>query len=82
VLRADFAPTDIFLTVWSISRLSAATRTVAPDLWRRQLGLVLDGLRAEGAHPLPQPPLTRSQLDHAMFDLGEQTAHSRTAGRP
>jgi len=79
VLRADFAPTDIVLIIWSISRLTAATKNVAPDLWRRQLGLILDGLRPEAAHPLPRPPLTREQLDLALFDLRDQTA-PRTRG--
>jgi hypothetical protein len=31
-------------------------------LWERHLALVLDGLRAEGAHPLPGPPPTRAKL--------------------
>jgi hypothetical protein len=39
-----------------------ATRDSAPDAWRRHLGLLLDGLRADAAHPLPVPPLTRTQL--------------------
>jgi len=25
-------------------------------LWQRYLGILFDGLRPEGAHPLPQPP--------------------------
>jgi hypothetical protein len=35
---------------------------VAPDIWRRHLGFVLDGLRSAGAHPLAQPPLTDAEL--------------------
>jgi hypothetical protein len=27
----------------------------APLLWQRYLAIIFDGLRAEGAHPLPQP---------------------------
>ena len=27
-----------------------------PDLWQRYLAIIFDGLRPEGAHPLPQPP--------------------------
>jgi hypothetical protein len=30
----------------------------APGLWRRYLGIIFDGLRPEGASPLPQPPPT------------------------
>jgi hypothetical protein len=31
-------------------------RDAAPDAWRRFVGLMLDGLRADRAHPLPPPP--------------------------
>jgi AcrR family transcriptional regulator len=62
-LRADFATEDVALVFWSAGRVIEASSEVAPELWRRQLGLMLDGLRAEAATPLPQPPLTRRQLD-------------------
>jgi AcrR family transcriptional regulator len=62
-LRADFTLQDIPLVLWSGGRVIEATSTVAPELWRRSLGLMLDGLRANAATPLPQPPLTRAQLD-------------------
>ena len=35
---------------------------VAPDLWRRYLGLALDGLRPEGAHPLTPAAPSMQQL--------------------
>jgi hypothetical protein len=31
----------------------AATADLAPEAWRRTLSFVLDGLRADPAHPLP-----------------------------
>ena len=62
-LRADFTLEDIPLLFWTGGRVVEATSAVAPELWRRYLGLMLDGLRAESASPLPQPPLTRAQLD-------------------
>jgi AcrR family transcriptional regulator len=62
-LRADFTLVDIPLLLWAGGRVNDAGGTIAPELWRRYLGLVLDGLRAEAATPLPQPPLTRAQLD-------------------
>lgn len=43
-LRADFRGRDLGVVF--------AAATGAPD-WRRALGFVLDGLRAEAAHPLP-----------------------------
>jgi AcrR family transcriptional regulator len=62
-LRADFAAEDMPVVFWSVGRVIEATAAVAPELWRRHLGLLLDGLRAESATPLPYPPLTRSQLN-------------------
>jgi AcrR family transcriptional regulator len=64
-LRADFTPEDMPLLFWTGGRVIEATATVAPEFWRRHLGLLLDGLRAEAATPLPQPPLTRAQLTRA-----------------
>ncbi|MDX6489167.1 MAG: hypothetical protein QOK13_1782 [Gaiellaceae bacterium] len=64
-LRADFAAEDMPLLFCSGDRVIEMTGTVAPEVWRRYLGLVLDGLRAEAATPLPHPPLTRAQLNRA-----------------
>jgi AcrR family transcriptional regulator len=62
-LRSDFTPADLPLVFWTASRVIEMTATVAPDHWRRYLGLVLDGLRAPAATSLPAPPLTPAQLD-------------------
>ena len=64
-LRPDFAPQDVPMIFWTAGRVIETTSAVAPDFWRRYLGLLLDGLRAEAATPLPHPPLTRSQLGRA-----------------
>jgi hypothetical protein len=69
-LRADFTAEDMPLVFWTGGRVIEATAAVAPDFWRRYVGLLLDGLRAEAATPLPHPPLTRAQLTRV------------TAGRP
>jgi hypothetical protein len=39
-----------------------------PELWRRYLALILDGLRAApgASGPLPGPPLDAPRLDAAM----------------
>jgi AcrR family transcriptional regulator len=65
VLRADIEPSDLAYLTWSIAATMDATRAVAPNAWRRHLALVLDGLRAGAAHPLPVPPLTFEQLRDA-----------------
>jgi AcrR family transcriptional regulator len=64
-LRADFTPEDLPLVFWTGGRVVETTGAVAPEHWRRYLGLLLDGLRASAATPLPAPPLTRSQLARA-----------------
>ena len=62
-LRPDFKPEDLPLVFWTADRVIDRTAAVAPDHWRRFLGLLLDGLRADAATPLPGPPLTRAQLE-------------------
>ncbi len=67
VVRDDLAAEDLpFL----ISAIGGATQSCAPasvvgsspSLWRRYLGIVLDGLRPQGATPLPEPPPTLEQM--------------------
>jgi AcrR family transcriptional regulator len=65
-LRPDFTPQDMPLVFMTGGRVLEAARDVAPDLWRRYLGLLLDGLRAEGATPLPRGPLTRAQTNRLL----------------
>ena len=65
-LRADFTPEDVPLVFITGGRVLEAACEVAPDLWRRYLGLLLDGLRAEGATPLPRGPLTRGQMNRLL----------------
>ena len=58
-LRRDFVVEDMPLLFWTTDRVIEETAADAPDYWRRYLGLLLDGLRAEAATPLPEPPLER-----------------------
>ncbi len=75
-LRPDLTTEDLAFVIWSQSRINQATRDVAPRAWRRHLYLMLDGFRAERAHPLPEPPLTREQAYRAMLGLnGTCTSH-------
>jgi hypothetical protein len=61
-LRPDFTPEDLPFVFWSAGRVIEAAGEVAPESWRRCLGLLLDGMRASGATPLAAPPLTQAQL--------------------
>ncbi|MFI9388614.1 TetR/AcrR family transcriptional regulator [Kutzneria sp. NPDC052558] len=56
VLRADLIPLD--LPMVQVMVAAVTEQTGDPQLWRRYLHLLLDGLRAEAATPLPQviPP--------------------------
>ena len=68
-LRPDASAEDIALVLWACSRITEATQSVAPQAWRRHLGLMLDAFRAENAHPLPVPPLRPHQVHAAMLAL-------------
>jgi AcrR family transcriptional regulator len=56
VVRDDVVPMDLLALGGMLSRLPPQRLEQEPDIWRRWLGLMLDGLRPEGAHPLPHPP--------------------------
>jgi AcrR family transcriptional regulator len=60
-LRDDVTVDDLLFVVGGISRTVELTAEIAPRLWRRHLALLLDGFRAAGAHPLPEPPLAYGQ---------------------
>lgn len=62
-LRPDFRPQDLSLIFMSAGRVVEMTADVAPEMWRRLLGLLIDGLRSEAATPLPHPALSFQQLD-------------------
>ncbi len=62
-LRPDLRPSDMALIVQSAGRVMETSSEVAPDLWRRLLGILLDGLRSEAATPLAHPPLTFAQVE-------------------
>jgi AcrR family transcriptional regulator len=61
-LRQDFARQDLALLFWGGDRVIELATDVAPELWRRQLGLMLDGLRTPDPRPLGHPALSEAQL--------------------
>jgi len=74
-LRADLTLEDLAFLNWANTRILPAIRAAGdPDAWRRHLGLLLDGFRAERAHPLPRPPLSPRQVHRAMVTLGRRSA--------
>ncbi|MEW9554478.1 TetR/AcrR family transcriptional regulator [Nonomuraea sp. NPDC050783] len=67
-LREDVTLEDMAFVTWGTARTVEATSGVRPQAWRRHLALMLDGLRAEAAHPLPEPPLRPGELADLMRD--------------
>jgi AcrR family transcriptional regulator len=65
-LRGDVVAEDIPMLLAGVgfSRSSGPGAT-----WERHLALVIDGLRADGAHPLPSKPLSRAELDAMVSEL-------------
>ncbi|WP_210494003.1 TetR/AcrR family transcriptional regulator [Patulibacter sp. SYSU D01012] len=65
-VRPDLTPEDLPFLVAAVGgateKCPMQVDGCAPDLWRRYLCVVLDGLRPEGAHPLPGVPPTVEQL--------------------
>ncbi|MFI6870447.1 hypothetical protein [Nocardia sp. NPDC050406] len=65
-LRADVDVTDIGLLLWSVVRGTEEIREAAPEAWRRHVAVLLDGLRADAAHPLPGGPIDPELVRTAM----------------
>jgi AcrR family transcriptional regulator len=66
-LRKDFVASDVPVIELMLSAVSVYTSTLAPDLWRRYLAIVLDGLVAErsDSRDLPAEP-THAVIEEAM----------------
>lgn len=52
-LRSDLVQDDFFIILWTNACLLRATTGKASGSWRRRMALIIDGLRASAAHPLP-----------------------------
>lgn len=77
VLRPDFGFPDLALLLWSFAPVIDATAETAPNVWRRHLHWLLDGLRPQSATPQTEPPLDDEQLTEAMRHLREQRFHRK-----
>jgi len=78
-LRPDFAGTDIKMIVFMISSLAEYTSPTRPDLWRRYLTLLIDGLRParEAVTALPAPEPTAEDIEAAMCAHGQRLGPRR-----
>lgn len=70
-LRADFEPEDFPILILMLSALVDAARDVEPELWRRYLEIVIQGLRADptSPEPLTTPALDADQVPNVMAAL-------------
>jgi AcrR family transcriptional regulator len=75
VLRDDAEATDVGVVLMMLCTVADVTADVAPDLWRRYLPMLLDGLRPGAA--LPMMPIDEAALRSAM-----STHKQRMQGNP
>lgn len=68
-LRDDVEPTDVPLVQVMLGAVTEHSRTVAPELWKRYLTLLLDGLRhdRDSPTPLPHRALDQQEFDQTMM---------------
>ena len=70
-VRPDVAISDLPLLQLAIGTVAEAGRDAAPDAWRRMMGIVLDGLRAQNARAdLVSPPVEQERMDELMAHYG------------
>jgi AcrR family transcriptional regulator len=55
-VRADITGTDVVALMCAPNYIVSSLPDAPPELWQRYLAIIFDGLRSEGARPLPQPP--------------------------
>jgi len=67
-LRGDFEATDVKMIAFMLASLAEYAAAVTPDVWRRYLAMLVDGLRPSrgDASPLPVPAPTVAQLGELM----------------
>lgn len=62
-LRADVGVGDIALAEIMVAAIVERTGSTDPELWRRALSVVLDGLRDHGRPPLPGDPPSMARIE-------------------
>ena len=73
-LRPDFTGTDVKMIVFMLSSVAEYAATSRPDVWRRYLALLVDGLRParDTVSELPAPAPTAEDLEAAMGGHGQR----------
>jgi AcrR family transcriptional regulator len=67
-VRADLAGTDIPFIGLMLSSAAEYAQQLRPDIWRRYLTLLIDGIYSsrDSTTPLPVPPLTAPEMETVM----------------
>jgi AcrR family transcriptional regulator len=64
-VRGDLTAEDVLFLI-SAAGHAQPCQLGLPDLWRRYLGVILDGMRPAGASPLPAPPPSPAEVEEAL----------------
>jgi AcrR family transcriptional regulator len=67
-VRSDLRYTDVPFIIFVLTEAAQIARHARPDVWRRYLALIIDGMRPEreGLTPLPVPALLPDELERSM----------------
>jgi AcrR family transcriptional regulator len=67
-LREDFSATDVPLIAFMLAAAAEYAGLVQPELWRRYLALIVDGMRTsrDGVSELPVEALTSMEMEQAL----------------
>jgi AcrR family transcriptional regulator len=78
-LRPDFSATDVPLIAFLLASAAEYAGPVQPDIWRRYLALIIDGMRAsrDGVSELPVAALTPDEIERSMRAHGERSPARR-----
>src|SRR4051812_13072460 len=65
-VRDDLEPPDLPLLMCAAASAAAPIHQALPELWRRYVAVILDGLKPEGATPLDQAAPSIADFDAAL----------------
>jgi AcrR family transcriptional regulator len=82
-LRADFRASDVKLIVFMLASAAEYACQVRPEVWRRYLVLIIDGMRPHrsGVSELPVPALSAAQLEDSMRAREQRPARAADVRR-